>query len=392
MRGYGSGRAALGRAHRTYDPGDQHTMTEDPHGRPYPDQPGPSPSAPPSAGPSAPPPAPPSYGYGYAGGYAGGSWPPPAHKPGVVPLRPLSLGDIFDGAFTTMRRNPKAMIGLGVVVTAVVLALPLVATLVAAAAGGLAGTGRGGSSEDPFASGSTDALTTVLQLTGSLFGFLGTIVLTGMLVHVVAEAVLGRRATPGQAWAAVHGRVWRLIGLTALTLLGYLVLIGVPVTAGVLVGLSAGVGPGLLVGLPLGLLALVAGIYLYVRYVQLSAPVLVLERTGVFGALRRAGQLSRGQLWRILGIYLLAALVAGFAGAIVTVPLTALGAVGPALWPGTPGALVVLLSGFLGQLAAGAITTPFTAAVASLQYVDQRIRKEGLDVQLIAASRQPGAA
>ena len=31
---------------------------------------------------------------------------PPVHKPGVVALRPLALGDFFDGAFKTIRRNP----------------------------------------------------------------------------------------------------------------------------------------------------------------------------------------------------------------------------------------------------------------------------------------------
>ena len=33
---------------------------------------------------------------------------PAAHKPGAMPLRPLVLGDIFDGAFRIIRYNPKA--------------------------------------------------------------------------------------------------------------------------------------------------------------------------------------------------------------------------------------------------------------------------------------------
>jgi hypothetical protein len=61
--------------------------------------------------------------------------------------------------------------------------------------------------------------------------------------------------------------------------------------------------------------------------------------------------------------------------------------VGPVLFPGTTGALVLVLSSFVTQVLVGALTTPFTSAVTALQYVDQRIRKEGLDVQLIAASQ-----
>ncbi len=45
-------------------------------------------------------------------------WGRPLHKPGTVPLRPLTLGDFFDGAFTTIRRNPRATIGVAALVTA----------------------------------------------------------------------------------------------------------------------------------------------------------------------------------------------------------------------------------------------------------------------------------
>ena len=44
---------------------------------------------------------------------------------------------------------------------------------------------------------------------------------------------------------------------------------------------------------------------------------------------------------------------------------------------------------YLSQVLVGAVTTPFTSAVVALQYVDQRIRKEGLDV---AADRGRAAA
>ena len=37
------------------------------------------------------------------------------------------------------------------------------------------------------------------------------------------------------------------------------------------------------------------------------------------------------------------------------------------------------------MLVSYSLATPFTAAVTVLQYLDQRIRKEGYDVELIAA-------
>ena len=46
---------------------------------------------------------------------------PVAHKPGAIPLRPLVLSDIFDGAFRIIRYNPKATIGAAVLVSAVAM-------------------------------------------------------------------------------------------------------------------------------------------------------------------------------------------------------------------------------------------------------------------------------
>jgi len=50
-----------------------------------------------------------------------------------------------------------------------------------------------------------------------------------------------------------------------------------------------------------------------------------------------------------------------------------------------------VLSG-LATLISGALTTPFTAGVDALMAIDQRIRREGLDVQLIHAAQQGGPA
>src|SRR5207342_1500510 len=57
---------------------------------------------------------PPQLGYG---GYAYA--PPPAPKPGVIPLRPLSVGEILDGAIQCVRANPKIMLGLSATVVTV---------------------------------------------------------------------------------------------------------------------------------------------------------------------------------------------------------------------------------------------------------------------------------
>ena len=339
-------------------------------------------AAPPVAGP--PPAAPGPYGPAYGHG-------PQAHKPGVVALRPLALGDFFDGAFKTIRRNPGAMVGLAALVTTAFMVVPVLVTLALAGLGQLSmGFGTVPATSEDLSAFDSGAVTLASYL-GSFFGLFATVVLNGMLVRVVAEAVLGRRTTAGEAWAAIRGRLLRLVGLLLLDLLLVLLLIGLPVVLGFAVGMQVGVAAGFLVGVPLLLLAVAAIAFVQVRYFQLAAPALVLERMGVLASLRRAGQLSRGQFWRILGILLLTGLVAAVVGQVVSVPLTLLGAAGPLFFPGTGGALLLVLTSYLAQVVVGSLTTPFTAAVTALQYVDQRIRKEGLDVELIAASR-PGPA
>ena len=331
--------------------------------------------------PGQPPPAP---GYGPP---PAGPWFVPVHKPGVVALRPLRLGDLYDGAFQTIRRNPKAMIGLAAGVIALFMVVPAMLSLVLAALGQL----DFGSSLGTELSGTGDPagplVATAAGYLGAFFGAFATVVLNGMLVHVVAQAVLGRKTTIAQAWQATKGRLLRLIGLTLVNGVVGTVLLGVPLALGIVVGLTVGTGQGFLVGVPLFLAAAVLLVFVQVRFFQLAAPVLVLERIGVFAALGRAGRLSRQQWWRLFGIMLLTTIVVGLVAQILGIPFALVGGIGSVAVSGSGGGLLLVFSSYLSQIVVGAVTTPFTSAVVALQYVDQRIRKEGLDVQLIAASQ-----
>src|SRR5207244_11610172 len=57
---------------------------------------------------------PPSYGqFGQYGGYQA------EYKPGIVPLRPLGVGEILDGAFSTIRKHPRIVFGFAIVLAVV---------------------------------------------------------------------------------------------------------------------------------------------------------------------------------------------------------------------------------------------------------------------------------
>ncbi len=48
---------------------------------------------------------------------------PPPPRPGIVPLRPLGVGELLDGAFAAIRRYPRATLGLAAAVMLVVTAV-----------------------------------------------------------------------------------------------------------------------------------------------------------------------------------------------------------------------------------------------------------------------------
>ena len=315
----------------------------------------------------------------------------PVHKPGIVALRPLRLGDMFDGAFTAIRQNPRAMIGMAAVVMTWFLLLPTGVSLALAAAGRL---GEGPFDAESFhvpAPGEEPPqqelpVSMLIGYAGQLLAAFAVLVVTGMVVHVVAQAVLGNRVTSKEAWTAVRGRVLRLLGLTAL---GWLVLV-VPLVLAVAVGVGLGLAVHPALGFVVGLLlvagAVVLDVYVWVRFFILAPAALVLERSGVMASLRRAATLSRGQFWRLLGISMLAQLVAGFASSLLSMPFTLAGMFGFLVVPESATGLVYVLGTYLGLLVSYSLATPFTAGVTVLQYVDQRIRKEAFDVELMAGA------
>ena len=316
---------------------------------------------------------------------------PAAHKPGAIPLRPLGLGDIYDAAFKIIRFNPRATVGSAVLVTAVAMMIPVVVTgimtLLVDVSGNMTLDGTGGTSTtgDPTAADIAEFIATYGSLiVGSILQSFGLIFVTGMVAHVTMAAAIGRRLSLGEAWAATKGKRWSLVGLAFL--LGAAALVGVAVVAGVVVVLVLLAPTWLAV---LGSVALVfamfvALVFFWVRLAYLAVPPLMLEQVGVFGAIGRAWALTARQFWRTFGIALLTAVITQIAGSIIGVPFSIVGLIGTVATSNVELQLMVMvLTNALSAVVASAFVAPFTSSVASLQYVDQRIRKEGFDVELM---------
>ncbi|QEN16559.1 hypothetical protein ACRDU6_01215 [Mycolicibacterium sp. ELW1] len=365
-------------------------------GQPHFPPPGyPSPGYPPPGypPPGYPPPGYPPPGYGPPGypppgypppGYGPPGFPPPGYgpqlpmaaKPGIIPLRPLSLSDIFNGAVGYIRANPKATLGLTTVVVVITQALALILQLGPLLSMGKVGAQTGEELSTPALVGSAAS-----SVTSGLTTALAGILLSGMLTVVVGRAVFGTKITVGEAWQRLRGRLWALIGFSALEVLAVLLLVGV--VAAVIAGVAvAGNGTAaVIIGIPLVLGLIAALVYLYTA-LSFAPAAVVLERKPIVASIRRSFGLVSNHFWRIFGIRLLASVVAGVIAGAVAVPFSIAGQVfllgadssGPIILATT----LTAVGGAIAQI----IVAPFTAGVTVLLYTDTRIRAEAFDLVL----------
>lgn len=297
------------------------------------------------------------------------------------------MGEILDGAISCVRAHPRVMLGLSaLVVTASQLLNVAVTWLLLRDLNAAATELEADATFDDAVNLLAD--TAGVAILSAVVAWLAQIVLTGMLTVVVGRAVLGEPVSAGDAWSRLRPQLLRVIGvslLTALIVLGAFVACVLPVI------LAAGLGaPGPVVVI-LGLLAAAAVVvacpYLYVS-LALAGPALVLERARVLQALGRSRRLVRGSFWRVLGILLLATVIAFVISSIVQFPFSLLSTGGQLLTadPEQSASLLALLVAAVGGIIGGTITYPFAAAVSALLYVDQRMRREALDLELARAA------
>jgi len=315
--------------------------------------------------------------------------PPPPPKPGIIALRPLGVGEILDGAISAIRGYPRMMLGLSAVVAAItqVLIVP-VTWLLLRDSGDQAFSFDSSTTTTPeqdvtFAASAITA--TGVQVVVTL---VASLVLTGILTVAVSRAVLGQSISARDAWNQARPRLPALLGVTGLVLLIMLGLAVLALAPGVILAIASAPTAAVVIAFALGIPAfVVVAAYLYTAF-ALAPPAIVLERQGVVASLRRSRSLVRGAWWRTFGILLLVNLIAQVLAGILGVPFTVLTLL--VAWITGDGlnvyAILPLLVTALGTIVASAVTWPFTAVSTALIYVDRRMRREALDLELARAA------
>ncbi|MFJ5722801.1 hypothetical protein [Streptomyces sp. NPDC093149] len=334
--------------------------------------------------------------------------PPP--KPGVIPLAPLRLGDIFGGAFSTIGRYWKQLFGVGVAVYGVALVVVGAATSIAysATSDHLHRIISLSADQDP----SSDDLAPVLIAFGAIWLvamvalMLCTALMYAAVPVILQEAVLGRPTTFSVVWRRAWARVPAVIGtviLSSLIAMIPIVLMMVGFCALVISAITLTHESGAAVWTALGLLGALAtaplAAWLWVKF-SLAAPAAVFERQSPVAALRRSSQLVRGDWWRVFGISLLAFVMAAVANYVIQIPFSFLGMFSGVIGGSTldedpnPASIAFAMSGYLvilvlGQLIGQLLSSTFPQLVTGLLYVDRRMRAENLGPVLAEAAAVP---
>lgn len=308
-----------------------------------------------------------------------------------VAPHPSTLGEILDRTASIYRAHFLKFLGIASPPAAVLLGCM--------GAGVLLVTANSGPQQDPAAALAMGLGVLGLALIAAPL-FVGASALSAAaLSHASSAASLDEAITIRGSYRAIWKHGWRYVGLYLLQ--GIAIMIG-PIVAwtiaiflfAALAVLARQAGPA--AGAMAGIFMLLVGAALFVVVIWMllmlcmAFPASVVENLGAWTALRRAASLSRGTRWRILVMYLLGIVIGYIVSFVLIIPVFFL-----ALIPGlaTPqkqqllGTIIVIVA-YGMSFAVQALTKPIYGIAVVLFYYDQRIRKEGFDVELLM--RQAG--
>ncbi|MCG8352024.1 MAG: glycerophosphoryl diester phosphodiesterase membrane domain-containing protein [Chloroflexales bacterium] len=326
-------------------------------------------------------------------------------------LRPLDLSDLLDTTFRLYRNNFLTFLGIAALLQTPMLILQLLIGIF---------LNRGISTdmlqlmrELPAFDPGTDSFADLSI--GNFAAYIGFSLALGLIQAVVVQQLvngalanaISRRymAQPISMLEAYNIGLSQIVALIVAGLIVYIItgfiasvvfgcgLLGSVFVMGTFVqqvGVGDGIGitPFMIMALLLlGLLVLGIGLVLLVAYVAIRLlfvpQAIIIEKKGVIDSLQRSWQLVRGSFWRVLGIVLVIYFLIQI---LIFIPTSSLEfAVGGVF--NTPDAFVLRQSiltvvVYLIQI----LVLPFNLIAYTLLYYDLRVRKEGYDLQLRAAS------
>jgi hypothetical protein len=289
-----------------------------------------------------------------------------------------------------LRRNPRPTFGAALLINALVIIVSFGLTF-AVTFWAVDRETRASIDDLDAVSAGTIGLIVVSGLIAVAVSLVAQAVLQGVIVLEVSRGTLGEKLTLRALLARGRGRWGALIGWTALLSIALIVALVVLVlliagmaVAGGPAGPFIAIGFGIIGGF--GFLALTAWLWIKLALVPTA---IMLERLPLGQAVRRGWTLVIGHFWRTFGILLLVTVMVQIASGVVSFPFQLIAGFGSVLVnpAGDPTASIALIIGSNVLLIAvtvviGAIGSVLLSSATALLYVDIRMRKEGLDLDL----------
>jgi hypothetical protein len=313
----------------------------------------------------------------------------------------MTLGTILGASFRVLRRNPRPTFGLSLLIEAITIVVSAgVLGLVFVFAFSRIENATSASAADTISNGSVGLLLLayLVPITLAVFGLAIT---QGMFAVEVARGTVGEKLTLRGLWRQSKGRLgpligwlWAVVGAAVVLYVVFIVIIVLAAT----IGGAAGIALSILLGLFGALAAVVLALWLYAKLSLVPASLLV-EKLTLGKAIARSWSLTRGYFWRTLGIELLVGVIINVATSVVVAPLEIVFLFVSGLFNQTGDhSTAIAITVILGivtvalTIVVGAVASVVQSASTALIYLDLRMRKEALDLQLIrfVEARQVG--
>jgi hypothetical protein len=286
----------------------------------------------------------------------------------AMELRPMRVGELLDRTFSTLRQHFLLFVGLVLVpiVAGILLPLPFLPHSL------------------PTGERAATALLPFRFLIGLGFGLILFPAAMGATAAAVDSLARNDTATVRDSWRKAGRRIPALVGailLAGLAVGGAGISFVVPVIAYVVFRpLSALIG--FVVAAVLGLAAAAFILWVFVG-LALAQLIVVVEEAGPLVSLRRSWELARGGRWHIALVYVLYFVISFVVNILCTLPFTFLAAAtvrhgGDPLW-------LAVTSNWVGLLVS-ILLVPLLGIGLTLAYLNQRVRKEAFDLQVMMTS------
>ena len=270
----------------------------------------------------------------------GGTPPPPPPPPPMMGgpqggMAPKTLGEILSAAFNIYKANASSLL---LIVAIVVVPLSFLSALFSGVV--FAGTEREVIGTGLVVTERSLGLFLAGAIVSAVIAVIISAVLQAAILRAAAQATIGDPVDPEESYR---------FGLKRL---------GSVILVSLLVGLAVGGGLILLV-IP-GLIFLV--------FLSVSVPVLIVENRRGTEAMSRSWNLVKGHFWHAAGVIIVAGLITGAISGII-------GSIGGNAW------VIRWIFTAIGTV----LTAPFSALVSVLLYLDLRARTEALTADTLRA-------